>query len=84
MSTEQVITEGAATYTKPAGRWTCWTYTDTATGESWDTGTDLITDARARVYDRIRAQQAQRYTIASGPQRARAGHQRFVGARQFA
>lgn len=63
-----------------------WIATNDVTGEKVDTGAEHINDAYA-VIDQLAPvavpAQAATYTIASGPQRSRAGHQRFPRANHF-
>jgi hypothetical protein len=58
-------------------RWGHWFAHNLETGDSYDTGTSVTTDARRVVFERRQRKTAPaRYEIASGPERARAGHQR--------
>jgi dTDP-glucose pyrophosphorylase len=72
----QVITEGTAIWTRD-GMDASWIYVDGDT--RIDTGTPAITDARRIVFEQCHqpVASAVRHTIESGPQRARAGHQRL-------
>lgn len=70
-------TEGPWTYVQATYRST-FTVTDSRTGESHDSGATVFPDARRFVYELSRTQPVVTMTIASGPQRARAGHQRYT------
>jgi hypothetical protein len=76
------ISEGHWTY-RNAGWMSLWTATDTRTGQTHETGARHINDARAYTAALAPAEDtatAFEVTIASGPQRARAGHQRYTKA----
>lgn len=71
------ITEGHWTYSRQ-GMGTNWTLTDSRTGQSHDTGARTFPDARRFSYDLGRTvAAATQWTIASGPERSRAGDQRY-------
>lgn len=74
------ITEGAWTYTRTDGTFTV---ANTTTGQSHTTNATTMADARSFVIALLRQTRTVTYTIASGPQRARAGHQRFPHANHF-
>lgn len=56
-----------------------WWARNNETGELVRTGHRLMTDVNRFMYERNRASNP-RYTVAGGPQRARAGHQRYTNA----
>jgi len=84
--TRSTICEGDWWYSKPVWFGT-FTVRNAVTGESYDTGACELVDARSFVAALAPAEQvsvvAATYTIASGPQRSRGGHQRFPGANHF-
>ncbi len=84
MNENHILREGTTTYTR-IGWGSTYTYADEATGESFDTGETNMPDARRVVFARHQAarrtareagETVPTYTIESGPQRARTGHQR--------
>ena len=83
--TGTTICGGDWRYTKPVW-WGTFTATNVVTGAVHDTGATVLDDARGFVADLEPAEPAAvtaTYTIASGPQRARAGHQRFPHTNHF-
>lgn len=83
--TGTTICGGDWRYTKPVW-WGTFTATNVVTGASHDTGATVLDDAHRFVADLEPsgpAPEPATYTIASGPQRARAGHQRFPHANHF-
>lgn len=78
------VCEGDWRYSKQVWHGT-FTATNVATGDSHDTGARDMPGARAFVaqFTPARPTAAVTFTIASGPQRARAGHQRFPNAQHF-
>jgi hypothetical protein len=76
--TSTTFRDGDWTYRKATWYGT-WIATNDVTGERHDTGADHIRDAYAFIDQLAKAKApapTATYTIASGPQRARAGHQR--------
>lgn len=71
------ITEGHWTYSRQ-GMGANWTLTDSRTGHSHDTGARTFPDARRFAFNL--GQRATQWTIASGPERARTGDQRYRAA----
>lgn len=71
-------TEGPWTYERATWRST-FVLSNSETGEVLDTRTTTFPDARRWLYEHNRSQRpAVQYSIVSGPQRARAGHQRHT------
>lgn len=72
------ITDGPWIYSRQ-NSWDAWTVTDSRSGQSHDTGALTFPDARRFTYELSRRTATTvQVTIASGPQRARAGHQRYT------